>query len=316
MNVDEVRALDPKRVVVLDTETTGLNPDKTDEILSLTIIDLNGAILFNELVKPEERKRWPKAQDVHGITPAMVEDKKPLVTYQDELQDIWSQIDLIVGYNVMFDTNFIYLSGLSLKRRPQEFDVMKEFAPVFGEWDEYHGNYRWPKLMQCAQYYKVDDFDAHTSLGDTEATRQCFMALINDDEYINRCHEKEAKAIQAQELAKKAADEMEAARVKREHEKELQAKQIENTRRIHQIERQMEESLPDDGASRKYAALFVVFLLGGILLPPLLIGAIGVLMAGVMHNKKRKRERAEKLKSELDMVRNERDALQAELDER
>ena len=299
MNVDEIRTMDPKRVVVLDTETTGLNPDKTDEILSLTIIGLDGTVIFNELVKPEKRKRWPKAQEVHGITPAMVEDKKPLIAFQDELQELWSKIDLIVGYNVMFDTNFIYLSGLSLKPHPQEFDVMKEFAPVFGEWDEHHGNYRWPKLVQCAQYYKVGGFEAHTSLGDTEATRQCFIALINDDEYINLCHEKEAMAVQAKELAKQRADEIEAARVKREHEKELQAKQIENTRKIRQIERQLEEPLPNDGTTKMYAALFVVFLFGGIVLPPLFIAAIGVLIAGVVHNKKRKRERDERLKEEL-----------------
>lgn len=309
MNVDEIRAMDPKRVVVLDTETTGLNPDKTDEILSLTIIGLDGTVIFNELVKPEKRKRWPKAQEVHGITPAMVEDKKPIVAYQDELQELWSKIDLIVGYNVMFDTNFIYLSGLSLKPHPQEFDVMKEFAPVFGEWDERHGNYRWPKLVQCAQYYKVGGFEAHTSLGDTEATRQCFIALINDAEYINRCREKEAKAIQAKELAKQKADEEEAARAKKEHEKELQAKQIENARRIRQIERQMEEPLSDDGSNAKYAALLVVFLFGGILLPPLFIGAIGVLIARVMHNKKRKRKRDEKLKKELKSLSSQTEGL-------
>ena len=55
MRIDDIKALDPKRVIVLDTETTGLKPYGNDEILSLTIIDLEGTVLFNELVKPEKQ---------------------------------------------------------------------------------------------------------------------------------------------------------------------------------------------------------------------------------------------------------------------
>ena len=185
MNIDKIKALEPTRVIVLDTETTGLHAEGTDEILSLTIIDLNGTVLFNELVKPEKRKRWPKAQEVHGITPAMVKDKKPLSAYREQLQELWKRIDLVVGYNIEFDSDFIYSSGLALNPYVTEFDVMREFAPIYGKWDEYHNDYKWVNLSTCAKYYKVGDFEAHTSLGDTEATRQCFLALLNDEDYVS-----------------------------------------------------------------------------------------------------------------------------------
>lgn len=183
MTLDQIKALDPKRVIVLDTETTGIKPQGNDEILSLTIIDLEGTVLFNELVKPEHRKSWPKAQEVNGITPAMVKDKLPLVAYRDQLQELWQRIDLVVGYNVGFDSDFLYSSGLALSPYVEEFDVMREFAPVNGKWDEYHQDYRWCKLKDCAKHYGVKLNNAHTSLGDTEATRQCFIALINDPQY-------------------------------------------------------------------------------------------------------------------------------------
>jgi DNA polymerase-3 subunit epsilon len=192
MELERIKGLDPKRVVVLDTETTGLKPEPegTDEILSLSIIDLDGTVLFDELVKPENRKRWPKAQEVHGITPAMVKDKKPLKAYGEQLRELWKNIDLVVGYNIEFDSNFIYEAGLCLTPYVTEFDVMREFAPIWGHWSDYHGDYRWAKLTQCAKHYHVDDFEAHGSLADAEATRQCFLALIDDPKYIEL---KEAK---------------------------------------------------------------------------------------------------------------------------
>ena len=183
MTLDWIKSLDPKRVIVLDTETTGLDPDE-NEILSLSIVNLDGEVLFDELVKPERRKRWPKAAEINGITPAMVKDKKHLVEYGDQLRELWKNIDLVVGYKVDFDSDFLYSSGLCLSPYVQEFDVMREFAPIWGKWNERTNNWRWAKLTQCAKHYGIEDFDAHTSLADAEATRKCFIALTNDPKYM------------------------------------------------------------------------------------------------------------------------------------
>ena len=62
----------PNRVY-LDTETTGLHPEEGDEILSLTIVDANGRLLFDERFKPKHKKEWPEAQAVNHISPDDVE---------------------------------------------------------------------------------------------------------------------------------------------------------------------------------------------------------------------------------------------------
>lgn len=183
MDVNQIKALDPKRVIVLDTETTGRSPYGNDEILSLTIINLEGTVLFNELVKPVNRKSWAKAAEINHITPAMVKDKQPITFYADYLQNLWRNIDLVVGFNVKFDTDFLYASGLNLAPHVEEFDVMKESAPLVGIWNDKYKDYKWPKLTECAAHYGIGQFEAHTSLGDTEATRQCFLAVINDPKY-------------------------------------------------------------------------------------------------------------------------------------
>lgn len=209
MTLDWIKSLDPKRVIVLDTETTGLDPDG-NEILSLSIVNLDGDVLFDELVKPERRKRWPKATEINGITPAMVKDKKHLVEYGDQLRELWKNIDLVVGYNVDFDSDFLYSSGLCLSPYVQEFDVMREFAPIWGKWNDRTDDWRWAKLTQCAKYYGIDDFDAHTSLADAEATRKCFVALTNDPKYMERRLDRDEYAARKAEEDKNAREKVDA----------------------------------------------------------------------------------------------------------
>lgn len=49
----------PNRVY-LDTETTGLHPEEGDEILSLTIVDANGRLLFDERLSRNTRRSGRK----------------------------------------------------------------------------------------------------------------------------------------------------------------------------------------------------------------------------------------------------------------
>ena len=49
---------------------------------------------------------------------------------------------------------------------------MLRFAPVYGEWNQYHGNYKWKSLSTAANYvgYKWKG-DVHRALADTLACR-------------------------------------------------------------------------------------------------------------------------------------------------
>jgi len=74
----------PNRVY-LDTETTGLHPEEGDEILSLTIVDANGRLLFDERFKPKHKKEWPEAQAVNHISPDDVEHLTTIDAYMDQI---------------------------------------------------------------------------------------------------------------------------------------------------------------------------------------------------------------------------------------
>lgn len=169
------------KYIVLDTETTGLNSSE-DELLQVSIIDTQGNTLFDEYIKPLFNKCWDNAMAINGITPDMVADKGNIIEYKQELIDILNSTDVIVGYNTQFDLGFLSAVGIGNKNA-EVVDVMLDFAPVFGEWSENYGCYKWQKLTTCAEYYNYDwgNDVAHDSLSDCRATLFCYQQLQNEN---------------------------------------------------------------------------------------------------------------------------------------
>lgn len=91
--------------VFIDTETTGLNEDGTDEILDIAIVDTDGATLLNTLVRPVRNTAWPKAQAIHGISPQDVANAPTWDSLLPRIAEICSG-KTVVFYNAPFDTTF------------------------------------------------------------------------------------------------------------------------------------------------------------------------------------------------------------------
>lgn len=94
--------------VILDVETTGLNPS-TDRIIQLSAIkyDPNGQPIetFDTYLNPE-RPIPPAASKVNGITDSMVANAPLAEDIRDKFFDFLGD-DLLVGYNTTFDLKFI-----------------------------------------------------------------------------------------------------------------------------------------------------------------------------------------------------------------
>lgn len=164
---------------VLDTETTGLWPGQ-DEILQLAIIRLNGAVLFNDYFRPERHRTWKEAQAIHGITPEMVADKATFRERLPEIQQALFGVQKIVAYNIGFDIPMLRSNGLELSENVHFYDVMLEFAPIYGEWNDYFGDFKWQKLSTCANYYDYKSAGRmHDALEDCLATAHCYKAMKN-----------------------------------------------------------------------------------------------------------------------------------------
>ncbi len=186
-NIEKTTAKDIE-YIVLDTETTGLDSGY-HEILSLSIVDNMGNVLFNSLFNVFA-KSWEDAQFVNGISPSMVRDKRYIYEYAAEIQTILSRAKGVVCYNAGFDLSFLGNIGFITPRLL--CDVMLDFAEIYGAYNDYWGNYTWQKLTTCASYYNFnwDNLKAHNSLADTLATLYCYESMIGNTNRAEQLQDK------------------------------------------------------------------------------------------------------------------------------
>ena len=172
-------AIDHSKIVCLDIETTGVDKLK-DEIVQLSIINGNGKVLFNSYIKPTNHTEWPETEAVHGISPEMVTNNPTMMDVLPAINAILANAELVVGYNSdKFDIPFLKNKGVVFPTNVTTSDVMLVFAPIYGDWNDYHKSYRWQKLTTCAKYYGYE-FKAHDSLEDVRATLYCFYRIAEE----------------------------------------------------------------------------------------------------------------------------------------
>lgn len=182
---EALTGFDFDNVVVFDTETTGTEPYLGDEVVSISICDAYGNDLFSSLIKPRKKKAWPEAEAINGISPAMVKDAPYLDDAADDIRRLLCTGKLVVGYNVLFDIEFLREAGV-VTSYLEAFDVMQEYAEVHGaQRSRYSGRYQYSRLSACALSYGYS-FLAHDSKEDAKATAYCFRALLSDEAYVNK----------------------------------------------------------------------------------------------------------------------------------
>jgi DNA polymerase-3 subunit epsilon len=165
--------------VVFDTETTGLEPSKGDEMVQIAGVRIvNGRMLrgeiFNSLIHPG--RTIPRlSSEVHGVTDAMVADADPLPLVLPRFHRFVGDA-VLVAHNAAFDMKFLTLrqaeAGISFTN--PVLDTVLLAAAVFGADESL-------TLDTLADRFaiKIAAEERHTALGDSLATGYTFLKLID-----------------------------------------------------------------------------------------------------------------------------------------
>lgn len=97
------------RQIVLDTETTGLNPRTGDRVIEIGCVELKSRMLtgnnFHRYINPE-RDSDEGALAVHGLTSEFLRDKPKFAEIAAELREYIEGAELII-HNAPFDLGFL-----------------------------------------------------------------------------------------------------------------------------------------------------------------------------------------------------------------
>jgi DNA polymerase-3 subunit epsilon len=108
------------REIVLDTETTGLDPTKGDRLIEIGCIELYNRIPtgreYHQFINPD-RDVPAEAQAVHGISTEFLKDKPRFHDIADSFLDFIAG-DLLVIHNAQFDVGFLSAELVRLGRPP------------------------------------------------------------------------------------------------------------------------------------------------------------------------------------------------------
>lgn len=158
MPCSSLSQLNPNDVLVLDTETTGLDPE-TDELLQIAIVEYDGDGRFSSFFRPYRHREWPEAMKVNHITPGAVSLCHHAEAYRDTIQRILDSAAALVGYNVGFDLAFLEAIGVVIPPVPV-CDVMRDLEEI---WQR-------ASLGAACAHFGIDPLCLHDAYGDCIST--------------------------------------------------------------------------------------------------------------------------------------------------
>lgn len=166
----------PEDYTVIDIETTGLTADSAEiiEISAIRYRHFQQEAVFSTLIKPKRRiNRF--ITDLTGITNAMVRDAPGIPDALTAFQEFIGE-DILLGYNVHFDINFLYDNLMLHKQMPltNDFvDVLRLARKALPQLEN-------RKQTTVARYYGISVEGAHRAQKDCEICHACYLHLMQE----------------------------------------------------------------------------------------------------------------------------------------
>ncbi|MBQ7153489.1 MAG: 3'-5' exonuclease [Clostridia bacterium] len=167
-----------EKVLFFDLELTGVYD--RDEVISISIVDGNGRVIMDTLVKPTHTKKWKRTEKIHGITPDMVQDAPYLSELTPRLKEIFAAADNLIAFGVSTDYSHIkYIYDTEAERewlKEKTRCCSKEYVRYIQE--------HYPDLVHASLSDAMECLGiewtgaAHTSIADTIACGKVWEKLF------------------------------------------------------------------------------------------------------------------------------------------
>ncbi|HLF31907.1 MAG TPA: DNA polymerase III subunit epsilon [Xanthomonadales bacterium] len=168
------------RQVVLDTETTGLDPSEGHRVIEIGAVELLDRRLsgknFHSYINPQ-REIEDGALEVHGITREFLHDKPVFTDVADDFLDFIRGAELII-HNAPFDLGFLDMELSRIEPHPGR---VADFATVLDTLElarDMHPGQR-NNLDALCKRYEVDNSSRtlHGALLDAEILADVYLAM-------------------------------------------------------------------------------------------------------------------------------------------
>ncbi len=150
----------------LDTETTGL--DSWSEIIEIAIVEADGKVAFQSLVKPVNPIPT-SATRIHGIDNNLVADAPRWYHIWPEVQRILSGRQVGI-FNAEFDHRMLQQSNAKYQL-PLKLSQGTKFFCIMNIYKDYRGSYRFQSLNSARSFFNIPIQNSHRAVEDTQLAR-------------------------------------------------------------------------------------------------------------------------------------------------
>ena len=166
------------RQIVLDTETTGLDPNKGEKIVEIGAIELKNFIptknFFHVYINP--KKTMPlSAFKVHGLSNDFLKDKPVFEEIADDFLNFISEDQLII-HNAIFDINFLNYELKKVNKKLINFERVIDTLEISK--NKFPGTK--VSLDALTRKFNITEFDRtlHGALLDCKILSKIYLELI------------------------------------------------------------------------------------------------------------------------------------------
>ena len=180
--------IEDQRLIILDTETTGINPKEGHRIVEIGCVEMvnrqltgrNYHVYINPLMEMDQ-----EVIDIHGLTNAFLHDKPLFSQIAQEFIDFIKGAELVI-HNAKFDIGFMdHEFALAQRGFPKTHDICQVTDTLRVAKDEFGS----PKTLDfLARHYRVDklvDRTYHGALIDAQLLAFVYIEMTRKQSALN-----------------------------------------------------------------------------------------------------------------------------------